>query len=322
MKPIAKIAIMIGDPAGIGPEVVIKAVATNSAPAHLVLVGDAGIVARTITQLDVPLAVQPISTYEEARFEAGVLPVLDPGTLDSHAVRTGEVSAECGRAVVEWWDLCTRLALERHVDAIVKAPVHFDAIRRSGQLPAVDSGVRQTYLLLLSGALRVAHLTDHIPLRDVMAEVTQDKLLTLLRVLHTSLTQWGVERPRIGVAGLNPHADGAEESRDIAPAVERARGEGVNAEGPVAPDSLFRMCLANQFDCALALYHDQGHIAVKTDHFQGNCAIVLGEPFLRLSVAHGTAFDIAGQGIASADSMQSALSHAISLGTGKGFPTP
>src|SRR5690606_9901738 len=131
-----------------------------------------------------------------------------PGSLDHTAFQTGQVSAECGRAVIEWWDMATRLALDGQVDAIIKAPVNFESIRLSGRQASVDSGSGATHLLLVAGALRVVHLTDHIPLREVFTELSQSRLLDLLQLTHRSLKGWGVAAPRIGVAGLNPHAVG------------------------------------------------------------------------------------------------------------------
>jgi 4-hydroxythreonine-4-phosphate dehydrogenase len=167
MTKIATIAVMIGDPSGIGPEVVVKALANERLDARVVLIGDAGVVSDTIDLLEAPLKARRISDIGQARFEPGVIDVLDPGNLDRNAFSVGRLSAECGRAVTEWWDIATRLALDKKVDAIIKAPVNFEAIRLADAKPAVHSGVDETYLLLITGSLRVVHLTDHIPLRDV-----------------------------------------------------------------------------------------------------------------------------------------------------------
>lgn len=321
MEKNARIAIMIGDPAGIGPEVVLKSLAAHRGSARILLIGDTKVMRATASKLQVDLEVQSICRVEDARFDDGVISVLDSGTFDHKAFEVGQVSAECGRAVVEWWDTATQLALERQVDAVIKAPVNFESIRLSGRQPTVHSGADSTHLLLIAGNLRVAHLTDHIPLRTVFSEVTESRVLDLILLTHRSLTSWGVTHPRIGVAGLNPHAVGTEEIERIAPAIEAARVAGVLVDGPLAPDSLFRQCLDGRYDCVLAHYHDQGHIAVKTNSGEGNCAIVLGEPFLRFSVAHGTAFDIAGKGVADPRALLAAIQHAVSLGSGRGFPT-
>lgn len=217
-------------------------------------------------------------------------------------------------------DIATELARKQHVQAVVKAPVNSEAIRRG--VAAAQGGTQpdKTFLFLITGPLRVVHLTDHIPLREVFAQLTRQSVLDLVRLTHESLQRWGVSQPRIGVAGINPHAYGHEEEHVIGPALAAARASGIDAQGPVSPDSVFRLCTEGQYDCVIAHYHDQGHIAVKTWRFEGNCALMLGEPFLRLSVAHGTAFDIAGRGVADHRSMASALRTAAALAAGRGFP--
>jgi 4-phospho-D-threonate 3-dehydrogenase / 4-phospho-D-erythronate 3-dehydrogenase len=314
------VATMIGDPCGIGPEIVVKALVEDHASARHLLVGDARAVAGAVALARAPFEVRAIEHFGQAKFEPGCLDVIDPGTLQTRDITVGRVSAACGRAVAQWWDLTTALAREGSVDAIVKAPVNSEAIRLAGA-PA-QAGVQpgRTYLFLITGPLRVVHLTDHIPLRQVFGQLRKDRILELIRMIDATLRRWGIASPRIGVAGINPHAHGEEEEREIAPAVEEARALGVGAVGPVPPDSLFRQCAEGLYDCVLAHYHDQGHIAVKTWRFEGNCAVMLGEPFLRVSVAHGTAFDIAGRGQADHRSMASALRTAAALAGGRGFP--
>jgi 4-hydroxy-L-threonine phosphate dehydrogenase PdxA len=313
------VATMIGDPCGIGPEVVVKALADGLHPARHLLVGDAQVVRDAISLTRTPLSIRVVSAFEDARFEAGCLDVLDPGTLDRRQVVAGQLSAACGRAVTEWWNITTELAREKKVAAIVKAPVNSEAIRLGGGASSGNPAAT-TYLFLITGPLRVVHLTDHIPLRDVFAHVRKDRILKLIELTHESLRAWGIAAPKIGVAGINPHAYGDEEKAQIAPAIESARSNGIDAQGPVSPDSLFRLCSEGIYDCVIAHYHDQGHIAVKTWRFDGNCALMLGEPYLRVSVAHGTAFDIAGQGIAEHRSMAAAIRTAAMLASGQGFP--
>lgn len=317
----ATIAAMIGDPAGIGPEVIVKALAGAGRPdARVLLVGSADAVAERVHALNAPLRIRRIRTYGEALFEPGTIDVLDGGELDPASVRFGTLSAACGRAVTRWWDTTMQLALDGRVDAVIKAPVNFEAIRLAGENPQAAAGPARTHLALLTGPLRIIHLTDHIPLREVFAQVRHEAIANLLRLTHRTLLAWGVGAPRIGVAGLNPHAVGDEEQSDIAPAIDTARQAGIDAHGPVPPDSLFRQCAEGEYDCVVAHYHDQGHIAAKTWRFGDGCAAMLGEPFLRISIPHGTAFDIAGRGVADSRSMASALQHAAWLGSGKGFP--
>jgi len=265
------VATMIGDPCGIGPEIVVKALAEEAGAVRHLLVGDARVVANAVALTKAPFVVRAVREPEQAIYEPGCLDVLDPGALDPRAITVGQVSAACGRAASQWWDIACSLARDGRVAAVVKAPVNSEAIRLAG-------------------------------------------------VANESLRRWGVAAPRIGVAGLNPHAYGVEEKQAIAPAIEAARFAGIDADGPVPPDSLFRLCTEGVYDCVIAHYHDQGHIAVKTWRFEGNCAVMLGEPYLRISVAHGTAFDIAGQGRADHRSMACAIRTASALAAGQGFP--
>ncbi len=314
------VATMIGDPCGIGPEIVVKALAADIGDARQLLVGDARVVQNAISLTGVPLTVNAIMQFDDARYDNGTIDVLDPGTLDMRDVTIGQVSAGCGRAVSQWWDMTVDLARDGRVAAVVKAPVNSEAIKLDGGRPQQGILQGKTFLFLITGALRVIHLTDHIPLRDVFAQLTEKAIFDLIRLTHDSLRAWGIPAPRIGVAGINPHALGDEEEQQIAPAIRAAQSLGIDAQGPVPPDSLFRLCTEGNYDCVIAHYHDQGHIAVKTWRFEGNCAVMLGEPFLRVSVAHGTAFDIAGKGIADPASIAQAMRTAAALAAGEGFP--
>ncbi|MBC5763036.1 PdxA family dehydrogenase [Ramlibacter albus] len=313
------VATTIGDPCGIGPEIVVKALAKGIPDADHLLIGDARAVASAVELTKSSFEVRAVGSFEDARFHPGCLTVLDPGTLDASDITVGRLSASCGRATVDWWDIATSLARAKAVDAIVKGPVNSEAIRLSGRVAqgAVQAG--RTFLFLITGPLRVVHLTDHIPLRDVFGHITRQSVLDLIRLTDRSLRSWGMTAPRIGVAGINPHAYGEEEKVHIEPAIADARAEGIVVDGPVSPDTLFRLGTEGVYDCIVAHYHDQGHIAVKTWRFEGNCALILGEPFIRVSVAHGTAFDIAGKGSADARSMVSAIETATSLAAGRGF---
>jgi 4-hydroxy-L-threonine phosphate dehydrogenase PdxA len=309
----------IGDPCGIGPEVLVKALSTGEGFGRTLLVGDADTVARTIAMTRSPLSMRPCSAFEQARFEPGCIDVLDPGSLRPADITPGHVSPACGRAVVEWWDIATRLAQQGLAKAIVKGPINSEAIRAGG-LKEQSPPSGPTHLFLVTGPLRVAHLTDHLTLREMLDLVTRENVSALIHLLDASLKSWGIAGPRIGVAGLNPHCHGPEDREQIAPAVADAAAKGIRVAGPIPADSIFRQCIDGEFDCVLAHYHDQGHVAVKTWRFAGNCALILGTPYVRMSVAHGTAFDIAGKGIADHSSMAAAMRTAAMLSAGKGFP--
>jgi 4-hydroxythreonine-4-phosphate dehydrogenase len=313
------VAATLGDPCGIGPEVLAKALAGGEVPGRTLVVGDARSLEAAVALVGAQLSVRAVRDLSEARFEPGVIDVLDPGTLDPEDVVPGQITAGCGRAVIHWWDIATRLALDGKVGAAVKGTVSKEAIALGGATQAEPEP--PTWLFLITGEpLRVVHLTDHLPLAEALQQVTESNVYELLKLTHDSMVRWGVAAPRIAVAGVNPHAQGREETEAIAPAVRRACEDGVRAEGPVSPDSVFRQCLEGRYDCVVAHYHDQGHIAIKTWKFDGNCALNLGSPFIRLSVPHGPAYDIAGRGIADHRSMTEALRTAAALVAGRGFP--
>jgi 4-hydroxythreonine-4-phosphate dehydrogenase len=316
------VAAIIGDPCGIGPEVLAKALAKSPPRARLLAVGSADAMQQACSMTAGLLRIRRVANARDAAYEAGVLDVLDPGTLDSRHVTPGVMSAECGRAVVEWRELAAALVRQGDANAIVQAPIHTGAIRAalgSKGIPSLAGGAT-THLLLVSGLLRVVHLTDHITLREMLERVRAEQVLALVALVDAKLREWGVPKPRIAVAGLNPHCEGPEDREQIAPAVHAAAQSGIDVTGPIAPDAVFRQAAQGEFDCVVAHYHDQGHIAVKTGRFDESCAIVLGEPHLRVSVAHGTGFDIAGRGIASPAGMAVALNTAADLAAGRGFP--
>ena len=316
------IGIIIGDPAGIGPEVVVKALTQKKPEANIVLVGSAEVVKMAVDLVKAPFDVHRIQKLEDAHFREGVLEVWDPGTLGPKDFALSKASEACGKAVALWLGMANAAAEEGRLQAVIMGPVNTDSLKMAHALEkivSVETG--KTYLFLITGPLRVVHLTDHIPLKQVvLEEVKKDKILKLIRLVDQSLKQWGIPNPRIAMAGLNPHAYGEEEEKEIKPAIAEAGKEGIPVIGPVPPDSVFRQCIDRQYDIVIAHYHDQGHIAVKSWGFSGNCALILGTPFLSLSVAHGTAFDIAWQGKADSAMMRAAICTAASLANGKGFP--
>lgn len=316
------IGIIIGDPAGIGPEVVVKALTQKKPEANIVLVGSAEVVKMAVDLVKAPFDVHRIQKLEDAHFREGVLEVWDPGTLGPKDFALSKASEACGKAVALWLGMANAAAEEGRLQAVIMGPVNTDSLKMANALEkivSVETG--KTYLFLITGPLRVVHLTDHIPLKQVvLEEVKKDKILKLIRLVDQSLKQWGIPNPRIAMAGLNPHAYGEEEEKEIKPAMAEAEKEGIPVIGPVPPDSVFRQCIDRQYDIVIAHYHDQGHIAVKSWGFSGNCALILGTPFLSLSVAHGTAFDIAWQGKADSAMMRAAICTAASLANGKGFP--
>jgi 4-hydroxythreonine-4-phosphate dehydrogenase len=233
---------------------------------------------------------------------------------------------------MEWVTKAAELAMAGEVQAISTAPVNKEAASLAGykaighmELLQEISKALRVATMLMSGRLRVVHLTTHRSLRVACDYVKRDRILSFLELTHNQLGQWGMPTARIGVAALNPHASdggllGDEEAQEIAPAVEDAKRKGISATGPVPADSVFNQAIQGKYDVVLAMYHDQGHIPVKVYGFETSISVNLGLPFIRTSVDHGTAFDIAGKGVADSTSMLEAIRVAVSLARGKGLP--
>ena len=322
------IAITIGDPAGVGPEVVLKALVDERIRAlcRPLVVGDLRVLetARGFAGVDLPL--RGVSGIAEAQFAAPTLEVLDLGNCDPAQVVLGQISPLAGRAAVESVVRATELALAGQVAAIVTAPLNKAAMRSAGydyvghtEILADLCHAPGVTTMLVSGPLRVVHVTRHVPLSEVTSLITRKRVLETIRLTHEGMRLWGIREARIGVAALNPHAGesgllGREEIEEISPAVRAARAQGIEAQGPIPADSIFFRAIRGEFDAVVAMYHDQGHIPIKTYGFERSVAVTLGLPIVRTSVDHGTAFDIAGQGVADPTSMKEAIRLAVQLG--------
>ncbi|WP_029889181.1 PdxA family dehydrogenase [Polycyclovorans algicola] len=314
---------VIGDPCGIGPEVVAKAWCSGHVHEYSrpVLIGSRIAMEQAVRIAGLSAEVRVIGSVAELSDSANVIDILDSGALDANDITAGRDNPSCGRASGVWLDEADRLAREGVLAATVMGPISTVAMKMAGVLDRVVKVTPgESYLFLVSGPLRVSHVTDHMSLRQVCELLSEKLVAQSLVTLDERLRAWGIKAPRIGVAGLNPHAMGEEEERAIAPGVRRALDLGVNAEGPVSPDAIFRQCIDGRYDAILAMYHDQGHIAIKTWGFSGNSAVIIGPPYVHLSVAHGTAYDIVGKGIADHRMMLSAMRTAGSLAAGTGFP--
>ena len=295
--------ISAGDPAGIGPEVTIKALAQPAvrALAELVVTGDPAQLRRTGEALGLP----PPERIEAAGDASGVV--------------TGRLSAAGGHAAVAAVRRAVELLEAGRAAALVTGPINKEALRLAGypwpghtELLADLCGVPEVRMLLVTDHLRVCHVTTHRSLRSAIDAATRERVLETVRMTAEGGRRLGFERPRIGVAGLNPHAGegglfGDEEIREITPAVADARGEGIEVSGPWPADTLFWRAAEGEFDFVVAMYHDQGHVPVKLSGFDEGVNVTLGLPFLRTSVDHGTAFDIAGRGVARWQSMAAAI---------------
>lgn len=327
------IAITMGDPCGIGPEVVAKTLASGDiySICRPVIIGSGYAMEQAAGLAGIPLSVREVASAGDGGHTAGQVDIIDPHNLNPEDITVGRISPTCGRACMEWVTTAGELALAGEVDAIATAPVNKEAASLAGytsighmELLQELTGASDVATMLMTKRLWVVHLTTHRSLRIACDYVTRDRILGKLALTHDTFEQWGIPKPRIGVAALNPHASdggliGNEEAEEISPAVEAARERGIDAVGPVPADSIFHQAIDGAYDVVLAMYHDQGHIPVKVHGFEESITANLGLPFVRTSVDHGTAFDIAGQGIASSVSMFQAVRAAVLLSTGQGL---
>lgn len=316
------VASVIGDPCGVGPEVCLKALATGvpQAESRPLLIGSLAALEATRAACALDIELRPVQDPAAARATPGAVDVLDPGGLEPADVVFGRASARCGQAVLDWLALADRLGRAGQVRATIMAPVDSTAIRMTGAMQELDDlQPPGTYLLRVSGALRVVPIAEHVLMRNVPATVTRAAVGALIRLADQTLRSYGLSAPRIAVAGLNPHAMGPEEESELKPAVADARAAGIDARGPISPDAVFRQCLEGRHDVVVSLYHDQGQIALKTAAFAGACSIFIGLPYVHLSIPHGSAYDIAGLNRAQHHSMLSAMRTAAALAAGRGF---
>jgi 4-hydroxythreonine-4-phosphate dehydrogenase len=321
------IGITMGDPAGVGPEVVMKALARADAYAlcRPLVIGDAKQLERACALLKLKLAVVPIVSPEKAKFRQGTVEVIDLALVPAD-IPYGKVSPAAGEACYRYIERAVQLALNREIDAICTAPINKEALNAAGhrypghtELLAKLTGTKEVSLTLLAPKLRVIHVTAHIGLLDAIEKI--DAALverTIARGRELLLRASGKE-PRIGVCGINPHAgEGGlfgrgEEERKIVPAVAAARARGWKVDGPLPADSLFYLAARGDYDLVVAMYHDQGHGPVKALGLEHGVNVTAGLPIVRTSVDHGTAFDIAGTGKADERSMIEALRQAAAL---------
>jgi 4-hydroxythreonine-4-phosphate dehydrogenase len=330
------LGLTMGDPAGIGPEIILKALElvrerVAAGELDLVVIGTASCIAASAQALgltveivtDGPPAVWPkMRVIEAAAAQAPVAP--------------GKLSAEAGRLAFAAIERAVRLAMAGEIDAIVTAPINKEALNAAGyayaghtEILAELTGSKGSCMLLAHDRLKVSHVTTHVALAEVPKRITPERLRRVFALTRQAMLDLGIEKPRIGVAALNPHAGesglfGREDMDVIAPVIEEFRAKGMNFEGPVPGDTVFVKALGGQFDAVVAMFHDQGHVAVKTLGFAMDPAtgrmsalsgvnITLGLPIIRTSVDHGTAFDIAGRGIANPQSMLEAIEFALRL---------
>jgi len=323
------IGFTLGDANGIGPEIIVKLFAAGL-PHPALVYGDAGVLEATIAQLGLEdkLDIELVSDPDLLSTQTGIIPVLNRWQALPDDLVPGELSALAGRGAYEY--LCHAIddALAGKLRAIVTAPLNKKAMQAGGidypghtEILAERSHTARYAMMLANPQLRVMLATIHVPLSQVSSLITQELELDTIRLAHRACLQAGLQKPRVAVAGLNPHAGedgrfGQEEQQIIAPAISQARQEGIDASGPWPGDTVFMRARQGEFDIVVAQYHDQGLIPVKYLGVDEGVNVTIGLPFVRTSVDHGTAFDIAGQGIANAASLRAAYDLALDMTVG------
>ncbi len=328
----------MGDPASIGPEIAVKALKDKKVYeiCRPMIAGDAGVFEKIIAELNLDVKVNRIEKPADAGFVFGTIDVVDLKNVDVAQLEYGKINAMCGEASFRSVEKVIQLALAGEVDATVTGPINKKSINEAGhhfaghtEIYAHYTNTKKYAMLLVEDHINVIHVSTHVSLRQACDLVKKDRILEVIELLRKGLTSLGKTNLKIGVAGLNPHAGdsglfGTEDDLEILPAVEEARSRGYDVEGPVPPDTMFAKAATGAYGGVVAMYHDQGHIPFKLAGFRWNAEkqqmdsvkgvnITLGLPIIRTSVDHGTAFEIAGKGIASADAMVLAIESAVQL---------
>jgi len=343
-----RIAITMGDPAGIGPEIVAKAAMRLQSriagqALSLAIFGSARTLSEAADRLGIPapFVAAPSGSAADSWPPSAIIDV----GIDASGIQPGQISPTAGEIAYQAIALSVRAAMAREVDAICTAPINKEALNVAGhhysghtELLADLTGSRGSVMMLAHGGMRVSHICTHVALADVPRHLTEPRLRQVVNLTADALRRLGIERPRIGIAALNPHAGegglfGREDIEITAPAVQRLNREGHDVAGPISGDTIFVRMRAGQFDAVVAMYHDQGHIPVKLLGFSVDSAsgewralsgvnVTLGLPIIRTSVDHGTGFDIAGKGIASEQSLLEAIDFALMLARGPAADAP
>lgn len=332
------VGISAGDPAGIGPEISAKALALKEIyeVCRPFVVCDLKVINEAIGFSGLSLKTRRIQSLSHATFEAGTIDVFDIENVDMRSLEHKKVNAMCGKASYEYVRKIIKLAMEGQIDATVTGPIHKGALYAAGlrhtghtEIFAEITGTLDYTMMLAEGDFRVVHVSTHLPLREACDYVKRERIERVIGLAGQALKKMGVKEPRIAVAGLNPHAGegglfGQEEIREISPAVEEMRRQGLKVEGPVPADTVFSKMLGGSYDVVVVMYHDQGHIPTKIKGFQydgetnswssmAGVNVTLGLPIVRTSVDHGVAFGKAGEGRANPESMIQAIFTALRL---------
>ncbi len=334
------VGISMGDPTGVGPEIIAEALSRYEIYeiCRPLVVGDARVIEKACRLTGLNLNINLCKEIEHAKFTCGNVDVLDLRNADLQDLTCKRATRSAGKAALEYINKVIELALTKRIEATVTCPIHKKAISMAGcpypghtEIFARQCGVKDWAMMLVAGEFRIIHVTFHVALREVPFFITKEKILKVLRLTHDTMLDLGLKNPKIAVSGLNPHAGeeglfGDEEIKEIDPAVKQAKREGINVEGPFPPDTIFVKLKNGSYDVAVAMYHDQGHIPFKFLFFKSEKSgtlsvrgvnVTLGLPIIRTSVDHGVAHDIAWEGKASPDSLIEAIKLAVQLAINK-----
>ncbi|MCY6957114.1 4-hydroxythreonine-4-phosphate dehydrogenase PdxA [Clostridium brassicae] len=315
------IGIPIGDPAGIGPEIVVKALSEKKVydRCNPVLIGDKDVIEQAMKFCDLKLDINIIKNPKEGKFNLGAIDLIDLNNVDIDKLEVGKVQALGGKAAFEYIKKSVEMTMDGQIDAVATTPINKESLKLAKinyightEILADLTNTEDPLTMFEVRGMRVFFLTRHVSLRQACDLVTKEKVLDYIIRCSKALEKLGVKDGTMAVAGLNPHSGehglfGDEEMKEIVPAIEEAKRKGYKVEGPIGADSVFHLALQGRYNSVLSLYHDQGHIATKTLDFERTIAVTNGMPILRTSVDHGTAFDIAGTGQASSVSMVEAI---------------
>lgn len=319
MRPL--IGITIGDPAGIGPEIVVRSLANPDIYQQVrpLIIGSKKIVERALLVTNSQLIVQAVAAPADGTYRPGTVDVLDIDNVQPDAVPFGVISATAGQAAYDYIKTAIALALDKRIDGIATAPIQKEAIHQAG-IPYIGHTEMFTGLtdspkavtMFHVNKMRIFFLSRHLSLLKACQYVTYENVLPFIENCVAAMKRLGLPNARLAVAALNPHGGeqglcGDEEMTALSPAVKTAQEKGIRAMGPIPADSIFRLFDIDQCDAVLSLYHDQGHIAAKVHDLARTVSVTVGLPFVRTSVDHGTAFDIAGKGLASSKSMEESI---------------
>ena len=322
------LAITMGDPAGIGPEIVLKALRHSDVHERCrpLVIGDTRSLRRAAQVAgDAAVAFDLVAEPGAGRYGPGTITILDLHNADPAACPVGKISAAAGRAAVEYVFRACDLAMAKTVAAVVTAPLNKAAMNLAGfnyaghtELLTERTGAQRVSMLLVGERLRVLHVSTHVSLAEAVRRVTTARVAEVINLAYASCRALGIATPRIAVAGLNPHAGegglfGDQEEEEIAPAITAARDRGYDVSDPMPPDTVFLRAVKGEYDIVVAMYHDQGHIPMKLLAFDSGVNVSIGLPIIRTSVDHGTAFDIAGTGKASERSLLAAIDVALQM---------